>query len=224
MSDRITDKKPEESIAGTARGSSVAGAAKAAVEQSMQAGAKANEAASTAAREQTSAMSAFASKAATTARDGVTEAAEAARANVEANVGTGGRMAAEQITQHMKTSMERAMTTTEELMSFGQGNFEAMVKSGQIWATGLQDLTRHMAQSAQAQFDGSVSAFKAMAGVKSVHEAIELQSSMARHALEQAVQDGGKLTDASLKLAEQTMAPITARVTLATERFGRTAA
>jgi len=31
----------------------------------------------------------------------------------------------------------------------------------------------------------------------------------------------GKITDASLKLAEQTMAPITARVTLAMEKFGR---
>jgi hypothetical protein len=33
----------------------------------------------------------------------------------------------------------------------------------------------------------------------------------------------GKLTDASMKLAEQTFAPITARVTLAVEKFGRAA-
>jgi hypothetical protein len=30
------------------------------------------------------------------------------------------------------------------------------------------------------------------------------------------------MTDASLKLAEQTLAPITARVTLVVEKFGRT--
>ena len=143
--------------------------------------------------------------------------------------GAGGTTAAlppggEQTTKTITAHMERTMTSTEEMMAFGQGNVEAFVKSGQIWATGLQDIGRQVAQSAQAQFDSTMSAFKAMAAVKSVHEAIELQSSMARTALEKAVQDGGKLTDVSMKLAEQTLAPITARVSHAAERFGRVAA
>jgi hypothetical protein len=37
------------------------------------------------------------------------------------------------------------------------------------------------------------------------------------------IAETGKLTDASMKLAEQALAPITARVTLATEKFSRTA-
>jgi hypothetical protein len=35
--------------------------------------------------------------------------------------------------------------------------------------------------------------------------------------------ESGKLTDASMKLTEQTLAPITARVNLAMEKFARTA-
>ena len=130
----------------------------------------------------------------------------------------------EQTAKTTTSYMERAMTSTEELMAFGQGNVEAFVKSGQIWASGMQDIGRHVAQSAQAHFDSTMSAFKAMATVKSVHEALELQSTMARTALEKVVQDGGKLTDVSMKLAEQTLAPITARVSHAAERFGRVAA
>lgn len=122
----------------------------------------------------------------------------------------------------VKANMEKAMKTAEELVTFGQGNYEALVKSSQIWAAGVQDLGKQVAASAQAQVDQTLATLKAFAGVKSLKEAIELQSSLARSSVEKAVAETGKLTDASLKLAEQTLAPITARVSLAAERFGRT--
>lgn len=124
-------------------------------------------------------------------------------------------------TSEVKANMDKAMKTAEELVTFGQGNFEALVKSGQIWATGMQDLSKQVAASAQAQMDQTMATLKALAGVKSLKEAIELQSTLARSSVEKAVAETGKLTDASMKLAEQTMAPITARVSLAVERFGR---
>ena len=114
------------------------------------------------------------------------------------------------------------MQTAEEMMSFGQGNLEAVMKSGQIWASGVQDLSRQMAASAKASFDETMATFKALAGVKSFKEAVELQSSLARSSVEKAVAETGKLTDASMKLAEQAAAPLTARVNLAVETFGKT--
>ena len=125
-------------------------------------------------------------------------------------------------TTEVKANMDKAMKTAEELVSFGQGNFEALVKSGQIWATGMQDLGKQVAATAQAQMDQTMATLKALAAVKSFKEAVELQSSLARSSVEKAVTETGKLTDASLKLAEQTMAPLTARVSLAVERFART--
>ena len=119
--------------------------------------------------------------------------------------------------------MEKMMTSAEEMMSFQQGNLEALMKSGQIWAAGLQDLGRSWAATAQAHMDETMGTVKAIAGVKSLREAVELQSTLARTSVEKVVTESGKLTDASMKLAEQTIAPITARLTLAAERFGRTA-
>ncbi len=115
------------------------------------------------------------------------------------------------------------MKTAEEFVSFGQGNIEAFVKSSQIWTAGVQDLSKHVAATAQAQLDQTVSAWKAIVGAKSLKEAIDVQTGIARASIEKAVAETGKLTDASLKLAEQTLAPLTARVTLAVEKFGRTA-
>lgn len=119
----------------------------------------------------------------------------------------------------VKMKMEKAMKTAEEFVTFGQGNVEAFMKSSQIWATGLQDISKLFAATAQAQFDETVSTFKALSGVKSIKEAMDLQSTFARSSLDKAVAETTKLTDASMKLAEQALAPITARMTLAAEKF-----
>jgi phasin family protein len=117
----------------------------------------------------------------------------------------------------------RMMKSTEDFVAFGQANLEAFVKSGQIWSAGVQELTKQIATSAKASFDDSVSTFKAMSTAKSVKEAMDLQSNFAKAALEKAMAESNKLTDASIKLTEQTLAPITARVTVAVETFGKAA-
>jgi phasin family protein len=121
----------------------------------------------------------------------------------------------------VKENMEKAMKTAEEAVAFSQGNFEAFVKASQVFTAGLQDISKHLAAATQASVDDSVSFTKALVGVKSVKEVVDLQASYARSAIEKAVAETGKLTDASVKLAEQSFAPITARVTLAVEKFGK---
>ncbi len=123
----------------------------------------------------------------------------------------------------VKEGMEKAMRTAEELVSFSQGNLEAMLKSGQIWAAGMQDLSKQMAATAQASFDETMSTFKAMTSVKSLKDAMDLQASLARATMEKTLAESGKLTDASFKLTEQAIAPITARVSLAVEKFAKSA-
>jgi len=122
------------------------------------------------------------------------------------------------ITLGIKTMLK----STEDFVAFGQANLEAFVKSGQIWSAGVQELTKQFATSAKASFEESVSTFKAISTAKSVKEAMDLQSSFAKAALEKAMAESNKMTDASIKLTEQTLAPITARVTVAVESFGKT--
>jgi len=123
----------------------------------------------------------------------------------------------------VKEGMDKVMKTAEELMAFSQGNVEAMMKSGQVWAAGMQDISKQLAANAQATFDESLSTFKAFTSVKSLKDAFDLQSSFARSTMEKTMAESGKLTDASLKLTEQALAPLTARVSLAVEKFGKSA-
>jgi phasin family protein len=63
---------------------------------------------------------------------------------------------------------------------------------------------------------------KSLMGVKSIKEAVDLQTGFTKSSIEKAVSETNKLTHASVKLAEQTIAPITARITLAVETFSKT--
>ena len=154
--------------------------------------------------------------------EGTTKAIEATVSNLKEGMvkATSGFEATQ---AKVKDGVEKAMKTAEELVAFNQGNIEAIVKSSQIWATGVQDLSKHIAAAAQASLDESISAFKALTSVKSLKDAFELQSSFARSALEKSLAESGRLTDASFKLTEQALAPITARVTVAVEKFAKAA-
>ncbi len=123
----------------------------------------------------------------------------------------------------VKEGMEKAMKTAEELVAFSQGNAEALMKSGQIWTAGVQDIGKQIAANAQASFEETMSTFKALSTARSLKDAFDLQASLARSTIEKAMAESGKLTDASLKLTEQVMAPLTARFSLAMEKFAKSA-
>jgi phasin family protein len=122
----------------------------------------------------------------------------------------------------LKEGVEKAVKTSEELLAFSKGNMEAFIKSAQIYNTGLQGLTKHIAASSKASLEESVAFSKSLMGVKSVKEVVDLQTGFAKSSIEKAVAESNKLTDATVKLAEQAIAPITARISLAVETFGKT--
>jgi phasin family protein len=116
-------------------------------------------------------------------------------------------------------NMDSITRTSDEVTTFSQGNIDAMVKSGQAWAAGMQAITQTIAETAQAQLDHTLSTWRALSGAKSLKEAIDLQTSLARASFETALAETGKLTEVSIKLAEQSIAPLTARMSVAVEKL-----
>jgi phasin family protein len=123
------------------------------------------------------------------------------------------------VTQALNT----AMKSTQDFVSFGKANFEAATESGRILAAGVQDLTKHLVSTATASYEDAVATAKALGAAKSVKEAIDLQGAHAQASISKAVSEAKKLTDASVKLTEQAMAPLTARVALAVESLAKAA-
>jgi phasin family protein len=118
---------------------------------------------------------------------------------------------------HTKSGMEQAMKHAEQILAFSQGNVEAMMKSSQIWVSGLQDLSRQITATAQASFQDNVSVLRSLTAIRTLQDAVALQTSAARTAMEKAMTESTRLTETSMKLAEQASAPLTARVGAAME-------
>ena len=93
------------------------------------------------------------------------------------------------------------------------------MRSGQILAQGMQELSRQMVETAQGQLEQSMQAMRALAGVRSPKEAMDLQATTLRSAYEAMLSESGRITERSMKLAEQASAPLTARLGVAMETF-----
>ena len=120
-------------------------------------------------------------------------------------------------------NMDKVRKTAEEAFAFNQGNIEAFTRSGQIWSAGLQDLSRQFAATVQASIEDTMDKFRALTSAKSIKDAIDLQSDLVRTSAEKAVVETSRLTTASIKLTEEALAPLTARVSLAAEKFAKVA-
>jgi phasin family protein len=123
-----------------------------------------------------------------------------------------------------RIGLHTATMNVAELVSLGQGNFDALLKAGQIWTTGLQELATQVAATAQASFGETLAVLTALSSAKSTQDALDLQTKLVRSALEKALAASSHIGDASVKLLEQTLAPLTTRATLTAETFSKRAA
>lgn len=128
-------------------------------------------------------------------------------------------------TEKTMDQMNRAAGTVfkaaEEAAAFGRGNVEAFAKATQAYVSGVQDLSRQTVAMVQGLTDQALEGAKALSGARNLKEAAEVQAGLARTAFERAVSETTKLQETALKVAEQSFAPLSARVTLAVEKMGR---
>lgn len=131
------------------------------------------------------------------------------------------RVAMEKGMEQMTKQAETFFKAAEEAAEFGRGNLEAVTKSAQLMAVGFQDLGKQVFAVTQALTDHAMESAKALAAVKSLKEAADIQAAFAKASMERSMAEATKLQEATMKLAEQAYAPITARMTLAAEKFGK---
>ena len=100
------------------------------------------------------------------------------------------------------------MKTAEQFITFGQGNVEAMVKSSQIVASGLQDLSKQMAANAQAAMDEEpLDVPRAWPAFVPSRRRSTFRRISRAPASRRSVAQTGQMTGASFKLAEQACEP-----------------
>jgi phasin family protein len=126
-------------------------------------------------------------------------------------------------TPKLTQGLQTVITSTEDFVAFGKGNLEAFATSGKIWAAGVQQLSAQVAVTAKGFIETSVANLQAISTVKSVPEAIAVQTDISRAVVAKLLDGSNKLTDTAFKLTADTLAPLTARVAVAAETFARAA-
>lgn len=113
---------------------------------------------------------------------------------------------------------DKAAKSTSEAVAFQQGTFQAYAEAGQIWASGSQELFRQWSAASRQAMQEGMSGMRALMGVRTPKEAIELQGNMVRTAAVWAVSESAKFAHAGIDLAEKASAPLTARAVQAAEK------
>jgi phasin family protein len=138
------------------------------------------------------------------------------------------QMGIEQAVQLARDNVEKASTAFfkgyDEFSVMSKGNVEAVVKASSIYARGLEDLSKTVMAMTQSQLEASVAAAKAVLGCTSLRQMVDLQTDLARSNFDKFVADGSKLSEISLKVANEALEPIQARVNVAVEKFTKPAA
>ena len=122
-----------------------------------------------------------------------------------------------------KAAYDKGTDMTKDVVEFQKGNLEAIVESGKILASGMQDMGRTYVEEAKSAAETVQGDVKKFAAIKSPTELFQLQGEIARRNFDAMVSTTSKNTEAMLKLANEAFAPVSNRMSLAAEKV-RTAA
>jgi phasin family protein len=122
-----------------------------------------------------------------------------------------------------KAAYDKSAELAAEATEFAKGNVEALVESGKVYAAGVQDLSKGYVEEAKSAYETLTADVKELAAVKSPLELFQLQSKLARRNFDAWVAYGSKNADAVIKLASESFAPISGRISLAVEKIAKAA-
>ncbi|MDE1147872.1 MAG: TIGR01841 family phasin [Azospirillaceae bacterium] len=123
--------------------------------------------------------------------------------------------------EQVEKASKKAFEAYEELTAFNKDTVDAFVLSSTVLAKGLENLSKSFVAYAQSSLESSVSATKALLAVKSLREAVDQQSEFAKASFDSLVSEATKTSELSVKLANEAIEPISARVNAVVTKFGK---
>lgn len=117
-----------------------------------------------------------------------------------------------------KGVMEKGAHAVEEMNAFAKGNIEALVESSKIAAKGAEEIAKYSADYARTTVEKANATARQFAGVKSPTEFFQLQSEVAKTALDSLAAEGAKFAENYLKLLGEIAQPLSNRVALAADK------
>ncbi len=122
-----------------------------------------------------------------------------------------------------KTAYDKSSEMAGEVGQFTKGNIEAMVESGKILASGMQEIGKTYVEDAKTAASVMTNDMKEVATLRSPTELMQFQSKIVARNFDATVAAVSKNTEAWLKLANEAFAPLSGRMSLAMDKVRKAA-
>ena len=124
--------------------------------------------------------------------------------------------------QAIKDGVEKSMTALNDVNAQSKHNLEAMAASVAAATKGAETLGAQALAFSKKTMEDNMAAAKALSSAKSMQEAVELQTSFAKSAMETFVAEMTKMSETAAASFKDTFSPLNARVTAAVEKIQAT--
>jgi len=128
------------------------------------------------------------------------------------------------LNEKAKVSVEKSTKAIEEFSDIAKGNVEALVESGKIAAKGFETIGQEAVDYSRKSFEKATASFKSFSTVKTPTEFFQLQSQLLSSSFDEFTKEAAKSSEALIKLASEVTSPLTARVTVVTDKVKALAA
>lgn len=133
-----------------------------------------------------------------------------------------GKQTVEQAVAATKEQVEKASSAAlkgyDEFAALNKDTVDAYVKAGNVFAKGFEDLGKTVFAFAQTQAEANVNAAKALMSAKTINDVVEIQSDLARNQFDAFVAESTKVSEMTVKVANETAEPIQAQLNIVVEK------
>ena len=112
----------------------------------------------------------------------------------------------------------------EEIAAFGKANIDAMIQANTVFSKGLEAISKEFIALTQSHMESTAAAAKAIFAAKTLKDVVELNAEFHKANFDKLVANSTKLGELGTKVATDTFAPISARVTSVVEKAAKPAA
>ena len=114
---------------------------------------------------------------------------------------------------------EAAFKGYDDVKVEGQVTFDAVTRANAAFTKGVEAFGQEVIAYAQTSVAQNVEAVKALTTAKTFKDVIELQTGFARTSLDQFLAESAKLSELSVKVATETVAPLQDRASVAAKKI-----
>lgn len=109
-------------------------------------------------------------------------------------------------------SAEAAFKGYEDLAVLGRDNLDALVRSNNAVAKGIEAIGKQVMAFAQSAMEENVAQARALVSVRDIQELVDLQNDFAKKRLEATIAESARLTELSTQVANEAFEPLRKRM------------